>query len=294
MFDLKKYLAKNLLLEDTPTGPTIKTTSLKRYKELKAKNTPVELVTKQDLNEEKSIKDEIKRASKIILTNLISKNPDGWEDEYYQEEFSAVVDSGEFEVIGNNGFLIVVLMLDWSQRKYEEGIYKEVDELLNNYDWDRKFKRYKINEGNKSEGVINEGVNLDDTLDTPQEFIGFIEEQIKAGSTFDKILKVRFPKLDIFLWDAETVILNESPYSYENEEIEEEWDDIKERFGGGSPTKRAIFLDLLDRLDGWKDIENFEEYEGEFEEKHGIDNDTFQDMFEKYQQEIYQNYKKLQ
>ena len=116
-------------------------------------------LTEGVINEEKSIKDEIKRASKIMLTNLISKNPDGWEDD--QEEYASLVDSGEFEVIGNMGFLVVSLMLDWSQRKYEEGIYKEVDELLNNYDWDSKFKRYKINEENKTEGVINEESYLD-------------------------------------------------------------------------------------------------------------------------------------
>ena len=145
-----------------------------------------------------------------------------------------------------------------------------------------------------NEGIINENINLDDTLDTPQELVDFIEEQIETDSVFDKILDVRFPKLDSVFWDAEQIILNQSPYSYDPEEIEEDWDDIKDTYyGGENPTKRDIFKNLLEELGGWRDIENFEEYEGEFEEKHGIDNDTFYDLFEEYIAEIYKNYEKL-
>ena len=145
-----------------------------------------------------------------------------------------------------------------------------------------------------TEGVINENINLDDTLDTPQEFNDFIEEQIEEGSEFDKIVDVGFPKLDIYPLDAERVILNQPPYSDDPEEIEEDWDEIKDTYyNGENPTKRDIFKNLLEELDGWRDIENFEEYEGEFEEKHGIDNDTFLDLFEEYLAEIYKNYEKL-
>ena len=115
------------------------------------------------LNEEKSIEDEIKRASKIILTNLISKNPDGWEDDH--EEYVGVTDRDEFDDIGHNGRVVVSLMLGWAKDHYDNGIYKEVDELLNNYNWDSKFKRYKVNEKNKIEGVIK-----DDGDDIEPEF----------------------------------------------------------------------------------------------------------------------------
>mgnify|MGYP003652889020 CR=1 FL=1 len=130
--------------------------------------------------------------------------------------------------------------------------------------------------------------------EAPQELNDFIEKQIETDSVFDKILDVRFPKLDRVLWDAEQIILNQSPYSYDPEEIEEDWDGIKDDYyKGENPTKRDIFTDLLESLYGWRDLENFEEYEGEFEEKHGIDNDTFQEMFETYITEIYKNYEKL-
>ena len=63
---------------------------------------------------------------------------------------------------------------------------------------------------------------------------------------------------------------------------------------GKIQTKRDIFKNLLESLEGWYDIENYEEYElGEFKEKHDIDNDTFQEMFEEYLSEIYKNYEKL-
>ena len=149
-----------------------------------------------------------------------------------------------------------------------------------------------------NEGIINENINLDDTLDTPQELVDFIEEQIEPDSVFDKILDVRFPKLaddrSSVLFDAETVIYNQSPYSYDPEEIEEDWDEIKDTYyKGENPTKRDIFKGLLESLEGWYDIENYEEYEGEFKEKYNIDNDTFQEMFGEYLAEIYKNYEKL-
>ena len=105
-----------------------------------------------------------------------------------------------------------------------------------------------------TEGVINENINLDDTLDTPQELVDFIEEQIEPDSVFDKILDVRFPKLaddrSSVLFYSEQIIYNLSPYSYDPEEIEEDWDEIKDTYyNGENPTKRDIFKNLKFKLD---------------------------------------------
>ncbi len=154
------------------------------------------------IKEEKSIKDEIKRASKIILTNLISKNPDGWEDDH--EEYVGVTNRDEFDDIGHNGRVVVSLMIDWAKYHYNKGIYKEVDELLNNYDWDSKFKRHKINEENKTEGVINEEIEKEDIKD--------------AAMTILSNTLTSNPNLDDF--DA-----LEDEYDYQKDE-NDEWEDI--------------------------------------------------------------------
>jgi hypothetical protein len=191
-------------------------------------------LTEGVINEEKSIEDEIKRASKIMLTNLISKNPDGWEDNDFKDEYASVVDSGEFEVIGNMGFLVAGLMLDWSQRKYEEGIYKEVDELLNNYDWDDKFKRYRINEENKTEGVISEGVNLDDKLDTLEDFNSWMESD-EIVQIFNDIADVENP-----IRSGDDLISGYGWVHREDEEREEMFDDIYKGY-----TKKETIKDIL-------------------------------------------------
>ncbi len=147
-----------------------------------------------------------------------------------------------------------------------------------------------------NEGVINEGVNLDDILDTPQKFNDFVDEIIKDGSLFDKLLNLNFPKIDRVLFDAEQVISNHGLYSEDPDYIEDDWDDVKSRIGSNTtedPTKRDIIEDLIRFLDTWESIETFEEYEGEFEEKYDIDNDTFWMMYEKYTEDIWANYKKL-
>lgn len=146
-----------------------------------------------------------------------------------------------------------------------------------------------------AEGRLFESINFNDVLSTPQEFYNFIIQQIQPGSEFDKIISIRFPKVDTILFDGEYVILNDEPYSEVHDgTTEEEWEEIKQDwFEGENPTKRIVFEDFLERLKDWRDIEYHEEYEGQYKKDYGIDEDEFYQLFDEYIEKIYDRYKQL-
>ena len=196
------------------------------------------------LKEGDDIKDRIKYVTKIILTNLISQNPD--EIGELHDEFVEVTDREEFDDIGHKGRVIVNKMLDWSKYHYNKDIYRGVDELMNNFDWEgRGFGTFK--DLNLDEGVINEEVNLGIEISTPKELLDFI-----GGEGIDI--------LDDITNIGENPVLNgdkiwknsiELKHGPEEEGIEEYW------FDGYTRTKKKIISKLLDNMLVRNKIEEF-------------------------------------
>jgi len=133
-------------------------------------------------------------------------------------------------------------MIDWAKYHYNKGIYKEVDELLNNYDWDSKFKSHKINEENKIEGVIKEEIEKEIIKDAAIAILENVLTSNPNKDTSDELEKALDDELD---WQKDETD------NWEDIESESEWDIVRHLLDWAIDThgSEILYVSLVDDLD---------------------------------------------